>query len=172
MSSALESKEIKLDEPFMIKLHQRLSIDDIDVEFSEIEDSRCPSDVTCIWEGRASITLHIYNQTQYQRITLTTDETPTFHVSSYEINLIDILPYPVSTKDISEEYVATINISKNKKEIVLSPLKQFKNGIPSNLIDCKPTLVLIIKNSDGSPACVKPDTKSRLFERGWATVPI
>ena len=62
MSSALESKEIKLDEPFMIKLHQRLSIDDLDVEFSEIEDSRCPSDVTCIWEGRASVTFRIYNQ--------------------------------------------------------------------------------------------------------------
>ncbi len=51
-------------------------------------------------------------------------------------------------------------------------LKQSKNGIKANLIDCKPTLVLIIKNSDGSPACVKPDTKSRLFERGWATVPV
>ena len=172
MSSALESKEIKLDEPFMIKLHQRLSIDDLDVEFSEIEDSRCPSDVTCIWEGRASITFHIYNQTQYQVITLTTNETPTFHVSSYKIDLIDILPYPVSTKDISEEYVATINISKNIQEIVLSPLKQFKNGVKANLIDCKPALVLIIKNSDGSPACVKPDTKLRLFERGWATAPI
>ena len=172
ISFALESKEIKLDEPFMIKLHQRLSVDNLDVEFSGIEDSRCPSDVTCIWEGRASVTLHIYNQTQYQAITLTTDETTTFHVNSYEIDLIDILPYPVSTKDISEEYVATINISKNKKEIILSPLKQFKNGIKANLIDCKPTLVLIIKNSDGSPACVKPDTKSRLFERGWATIPI
>lgn len=110
--------------------------------------------------------------TQYQTITLTTGETMTFHVNSYEINLIDILPYPISTKDISEEYVATITISKNKKEIVLPPLKQSKNGIKANLIDCKPTLVLIIKNSDGSPACVKPDTKSRLFERGWATIPI
>ena len=172
VSFALESKEIKLDEPFMIKLHQTISIDNLDVEFSGIEDSRCPSDVTCIWEGRASITLHIYNQTQYQTVILTTDETTTFRVNLYEINLIDILPYPVSTKDISEEYVAAINISKNKKEIVLSPLKQFKNGIKSNLINCKPTLVLIIKNNDGSPACVKPDTKSRLFEIGWATVPI
>jgi len=70
MSFALESKEIKLDEPFMIKLHQTLSIDNLDVEFSGIEDSRCPSDVTCIWEGRASVTLRIYNQTQYQAITL------------------------------------------------------------------------------------------------------
>jgi len=168
MSFALESKEIKLDEPFMIKLHQRLSIDDLDVEFSEIEDSRCPSDVTCIWEGRASITLHIYNQTQYQTIILTTGENTTSYVDSYEINLIDILPYPVSTKDISEEYVATISVSKSNKEIILPPLKQSKSGVPSDLVTCKPTLVLIIKNSDGSPACVKPETKAQLFERGWA----
>ncbi|MCE9617101.1 MAG: hypothetical protein K8Q88_01890 [Nitrosarchaeum sp.] len=171
-SFALESKEVELGESFMIKLHQTLSIDSLDVEFSGIEDSRCPLDVTCIWEGRASVTLYIYNQTQYRAITLNTNDAKTFRVDSYEINLIDVLPYPVSTKDISEEYVATINISKNKNEIVLSPLKQSKNGIKSNLIDCKPTLVLIIKNSDGSPACVKPDTKSRLFERGWATIPI
>lgn len=171
VSFALESKEIEFDEPFVIKLHQTLSIDNLDVEFSRIEDSRCPSDVTCIWEGRASVTLRIYNQTQYQTIILTTNETPTFHVDLYEITLIDVLPYPISTKDISEEYIATIAISKNKKDIILSPLKQSKNGIKSDLIDCKPTLVLIIKNSDGSPACVKPDTKLRLFERGWATIP-
>ncbi len=168
LSFALESKEIELDEPFMIKLHQTLSIDNLDVTFLGIEDSRCPSDVTCIWEGRASVILRIYNQIQYQTIILTTGETTTLYVDSYEINLIDILPYPVSTKDTSEEYVATISISKNKTEIVLPPLKQSKNGVKSDRVDCKPTLVLIIKNSDGSPACVKPETKARLFERGWA----
>ena len=172
MSFALESKEIELDEPFMIKLHQTLSVDTLDVEFSGIEDSRCPSDVTCVWEGRASVTLRIYNQIQYQVITLNTNEAKTFHVESYEINLIDVLPYPVSTNDISQDYVAIISISKNTQEIVLSPLKQSKNGVSPDLINCKPTLVLIIKNSDGSPACVKSETKAKLFERGWATIPI
>ena len=167
MSFALDVEEIKLDEPFMIKLHQTLSIDNIDVTFWGIDDSRCPSDVTCIWEGRASVTLHIYNQTQYRTLTLTTGENTTLYVDSYEINLIDILPYPVSVKDISKDYVATISISKIKKETVLSPLKQSKNGVKSDLVECKPVLVLIIKNSDGSPACVKPETKMRLFERGW-----
>ena len=172
VSFALEPKEISLDEPLMIKLHQTLSVDSLDVEFSGIEDSRCPSDVTCIWEGRASVTLHIYNQTQYQAITLNTNDAKTFRVDSYEINLIDVLPYPVSTKDISQEYVVIISVSKNTMGIVLSPLKQSKNGISPDLINCKSTLVLIIKNSDGSPACVKSETKAKLFERGWATIPI
>ena len=137
--------------------------------FSEVDDSRCPSDVTCIWEGRASVTFRIYNQMQSQTIILTTNENTTSYVDSYEINLIDILPYPVSTNDISEEYIATISISKNKQEIVLPPLKQSKSGVKSDLVKCKPALVLIIKNSDDTPACVKPETKAQLFERGWAT---
>jgi hypothetical protein len=172
LSSALESNGLKLDEPILIKLHETLSIDNFDVEFLKINDSRCPSDVMCVWEGRASVILRIYNQTQSQTITLTTGENTTSYMDSYEINLIDVLPYPVSTHDISEEYVATITISKNKQVTVLPPLKQFKNGVKSELIECKSTLVLILKNSDGSPACVKSETKARLFERGWATDPI
>ena len=168
LSFSLEPKT-ELDEPFLIKLHQTLSVDNHNVEFFGITDSRCPLDVTCIWEGRASVILRIFNQTQYQTITLTTGETTTWHLDSYEINLIDVSPYPVSTKDISEEYVATISISKNKLEIVLPPLKQSKSGVKSNLIECKSALVLIIKNSDGSPACVKPETKAQLINRGWAT---
>ena len=167
LSFAESPSSISID-PFMIKLHQTLSVDSLDVEFLEIEDSRCPSDVTCIWEGRASVTLRIYNQTQYISIILTTGETPTSHVDSYDITLIDVLPYPVSTKDITDEYVATISVSKNT-DAILPPLKQSKNGITSDMINCKSTLVLIIKNSDGSPACVKPETKARLLERGWAT---
>jgi len=100
---------------------------------------------------------------------LTTGENTTSYVVSYKINLIDILPYPVSSKDISEEYVATISLSKNKNEIILPPLKQSKNGIKSDLVSCRPGLVLIIKNTDSSPACVKLETKAQLFERGWTT---
>jgi len=168
-SFALESKEITLDDPFMIKIHQTLSVDNLALTFSKIEDSRCPSDVTCVWEGRASITFDIYDQKQHQTIMLTTGENTTSYVDSYKINLIDILPYPASSKNISEEYVATISVSKNKNEIVLPPLKQSKSGVKSDLVFCRPGLVLIIKNTDSSPACVKLETKARLFERGWTT---
>ena len=48
----------------------------------------------------------------------------------------------------------------------ISPLKQFKSGIPFNEIQCKDDLVLIQKY-DGSPACVIPETAQKLIEINW-----
>jgi hypothetical protein len=52
---------------------------------------------------------------------------------------------------------------------LMSPLKQFKSGIPIDKIQCKENLVLIQKQ-DGAPACVKPETKEKLIIRGWNNV--
>lgn len=50
----------------------------------------------------------------------------------------------------------------------ISPLKQFKSGIKVNEIQCTADLQLVVKSSNGSPACVTPETKQKLIERGWA----
>lgn len=52
----------------------------------------------------------------------------------------------------------------------ISPLKQFNAGITIDEIDCKDNFVVAIKNSNGHPACVKPETKQKLIERGWGRV--
>jgi serpin B len=52
-------------------------------------------------------------------------------------------------------------------EIILSPLKQFKLGIPIDEITCKERLELVIKLSDDSPACVTHSTFEILKQRGW-----
>ena len=46
----------------------------------------------------------------------------------------------------------------------LSPLKQFKVGVPVDEIQCSDSLVLVTKRND-SPACVKPVTKQHLLDR-------
>src|SRR3989338_4486805 len=48
-----------------------------------------------------------------------------------------------------------------------SPFKQLSLGILPQDINCKTGLFLIQKH-DSSPACVKPETKQKLIERGWA----
>lgn len=48
-----------------------------------------------------------------------------------------------------------------------SPLKQFNSNVPYDEIQCKESLVLVLKY-DGSPVCVKPETIPKLIERGWA----
>lgn len=58
-------------------------------------------------------------------------------------------------------------VSADLKE--LSPLKQFKSRIAIDQIQCKEGFAVAIKKSNGNPACVKPETKTKLIERGWAT---
>jgi hypothetical protein len=53
-------------------------------------------------------------------------------------------------------------------DYVSNPLTQFKSGIAAKDVTCDQGLLLIFKTSDGSPACVKPDTAKVLVERGWA----
>lgn len=59
---------------------------------------------------------------------------------------------------------------KYNKQLYVSPLKQFKSGILISEIKCKESLILITKH-DGSPACVKSDSKLKLIEYGWAKSP-
>ncbi|MCE9653576.1 MAG: hypothetical protein K8Q89_11095 [Nitrosarchaeum sp.] len=52
------------------------------------------------------------------------------------------------------------------KVMASSPRKQIQSGIIADHIQCNVGLVLIQKH-DGSPACVKSETKNKLIERGW-----
>ncbi len=52
-------------------------------------------------------------------------------------------------------------------DTVLSPLAQLRQGVALDKIVCADGLELIMKKSDGKPACVKPQTASILIERGW-----
>jgi hypothetical protein len=53
-------------------------------------------------------------------------------------------------------------------KVIKSPLKQVQSGVAVDKILCKEGLVSVIKTSNDSPACVKPATKIKLIERGWA----
>ncbi|MEX1150583.1 MAG: hypothetical protein WEB28_00710 [Nitrosopumilaceae archaeon] len=174
-SSAPINIEANLDSEFVLQVNQSAEIksEDIIITFLNVtSDSRCPSDVTCIWQGQAGIELDVQKGKLESTVSLSIggDSSPEESIfNSYLIQLVDISPYPISTKNIqSEDYTATIKITKyeelQEETTVLPPLKQVKLGVE---ISCKPDLVLITKY-DGSPACVKPETREKLIERGWA----
>ncbi len=138
-----------------------------------LDDSRCPSDVTCIWEGTVSAEVKIIKDGQSRGnyiipIGLTDSGIESQLSDDYFIMLYDVKPYPISTHQIMpSEYVATLIISKAVGAID-SPLKQFKSGISINDTKCNNDLLLVMKLSNSSPACVKPETVNKLLLRGWA----
>ena len=54
------------------------------------------------------------------------------------------------------------------KSLPSTPLQQAKMKIPINQIVCPDNLQLVMKKSDGSPACVRAISIAILIERGWA----
>lgn len=56
--------------------------------------------------------------------------------------------------------------------VTSSPLKQFKSGVTTQNIICKAGFALTIKKEGHLPACVNPDTVSRLVLYGWSENPL
>lgn len=49
-----------------------------------------------------------------------------------------------------------------------SPLKQINAGIKPTNVVCSGNLELVLKQSTGQPACIKPASVEKLIQRGWA----
>lgn len=70
--------------------------------------------------------------------------------------------YPHRGDDVPQYCIAQ-TIAEN-----LSPLQQIQAGVSNQDVQCAIGFEFVIKTSNSSPACVKPETKIKLIERGWA----
>ncbi len=169
-------KDTMLDSTFTLKIEETANIDsELQLTVLDtIEDSRCPTDVTCVWEGTVSVQVNLIKDDQNignHTIRLGEIEGDKQIFDGYFVRLVTVEPYPLSTTPIKpSDYVMTFLVSKINETKIDAPLKQFKTGIPINDIQCKADLVLVIKSSNSNPACVKSNTAEKLLSRGWAKV--
>ena len=156
---------------FQLKINQTASLesDTIKVKFLNVtSDSRCPTDVTCVWEGEAKIVVNILKDGQdlgdFNLTSRAVQNNQAF--DGHQIKITKIDPSPTSDKRISlSDYVVTFTISKSE---IPSPYKQSKSGVTSKDVQCRDGFQLVLKTTDDSPACVKPSTASTLILWGWA----
>jgi hypothetical protein len=104
--------------PFQLGLGEMLPIDDsgLSVKFTAVpEDSRCPADARCIWQGRAVVTLEVHAaDAPLQALTLAipgdlTPDAPELQaVGGYTLRLVDLAPYPATTGGDPGPYVVTL----------------------------------------------------------------
>lgn len=78
-----------------------------------IQDSRCPKDVTCIWEGDAEVGLALVLGTAIHRFTLHTNRGFAMDttIKGKHIRMVSLEPYPVSTSEIkTEDYRVVLQV--------------------------------------------------------------
>ena len=66
-----------------------------------------------------------------------------------------------------EEFEITFHPEKVEELNILAPLKQIQFNVMPSEVECKSEKVLIIKNSNGNPACVSPSSADKLVSLGW-----
>ena len=119
LAHAQESVSAELGVPFELKLGQQALIDseDIAVSFADVVgDSRCPSDVVCIWQGQATISVSVKVGGAGPRefmLTIGADESPSSAFGQYSVKLLGLEPYPQSSVQTEpDDYVAALVVSK------------------------------------------------------------
>lgn len=157
-----------LDKKIRVGINQSaiLESESLQLTLKRIEDSRCPSDVTCIQAGDVKAIVSVtYYDTDMGEFTLINTGSGSSEeiVQRYSIMLTDVEPYPISTQPTGD-YIATILVSKTPPP---SPIQQISSGIlPENVL-CDDGLVLVQKATKQSSACVRSETAQKLAERGW-----
>ena len=84
----------------------------VKLTITEINDSRCPSDVVCVWQGEALVKIKV-ETSEINTIELSTFDNPKDTVDSFSIELVQVSPYPISTKSIDlEDYTVKLKIEE------------------------------------------------------------
>ncbi|MFC3879145.1 hypothetical protein ACFOSV_03105 [Algoriphagus namhaensis] len=102
--------------PTRINQTTNLCSEDVSVTFLEaLNESRCPSDVTCIWAGFVHVKLELKVNGKKSEIELSSNSTvngvpATIDFESFKFILVDVLPYPSTTA----------KIDGNKREVILT----------------------------------------------------
>jgi carboxymethylenebutenolidase len=140
----------------------------VEITVLDVEDSRCPADVLCIWQGEAKVEINVRQDSEdlgdFVLSTLAPQANLIF--DDFTIRLVEVQPYPFSSKEINiSDYIITLVVSDGKT--VKSPMEQYQDGISIDKIVCSDDLELIMKKTDGKPACVRPASVQKLIERGW-----
>jgi hypothetical protein len=102
--SAGAAETVGVDAPFTLAMgaSARVESPDVTIEFQAVEsDSRCPSDVTCVWAGDAVAVVEVVARGGRETLRLHTNLEPKkAGALGVELELAELSPYPVSTGKI------------------------------------------------------------------------
>jgi len=111
-----EENNIRQETTLSVQYGAQVQHSDLSVTLTDVlDDSRCPSDVECVWMGNARVVLTLKKLPQGDPVQVELNTNPSFpqkvEFENYEITLVDLKPYPVSTETIDpRDYIAVLQI--------------------------------------------------------------
>lgn len=121
---AQDSTNVKAEAPKVVsklKFGKVITVENLEFKFVKVEtDSRCPSDVTCIWAGEAIVLVDVFEngkKIEQKRLVfspknrLKNEIGNLFTSETLNISGVTIEPYPTSRKKITpEDYFINLDV--------------------------------------------------------------
>ena len=107
-----------LDQPFALRVGQRATVAGagVNVRFEEVaSDSRCPSDVQCVWAGNAVVRAVLSQDRKAFGAELNTGTEPrSVRYLDYDVALVSLAPQPAAQGSAipPSQYVATFRVTR------------------------------------------------------------
>jgi len=117
-SNRSDTVQAAMDAPFRLRPGEiaRIGTDGLMIAFRRVDgDSRCPSDVTCVWSGDATVVLDVtVARAAWTAAPVHTHVEPrAADYRDYRITLVELSPYPVSTRPIAPgDYIAMLEVTR------------------------------------------------------------
>lgn len=117
LQEPMENNQVQINTQFSLNIGQSVTLPEqgIKIYFTDVlEDSRCPSDVVCIWEGTVSLAINIFYQgSNLGEYILNSSNLHKASFMGFFVKLKVLAPYPVSTETIQKsDYNGTFIVSE------------------------------------------------------------
>lgn len=111
-----DTKSLELKQKVSLKVGECSSNNTLSLCVDSVyNDSRCPMDVICIWQGNAAVAVSFSINGNVHHLTLNTANTNTLSadtlIENYRISLDELAPYPISSSTIDQnDYQAKLMV--------------------------------------------------------------
>ncbi len=165
LQRSTDTVQITIVDDFSSKNYPIAITEDFDELDKTLEDAKEKLEtVMSSGDGTITINMLFVDGVNHMLVVGITPSDDVLSIEDYEIRIKEIvgdIPMNVGFASFVEEDILLV-----KK--ILSPLKQIKNGMLFNDVECKRGLIQLFKSSNNLPTCVKPATAEKLIQRGWA----
>ena len=107
----IKMDELRFDQPLVVER----ATSKVHLQLEEVQDSRCPDGVTCIWAGEAEVTILAWDEDEkmQHRLILTLDDQKTNRgrTGKFTVQLFAVNPYPRAEQTAArEDYAVMVGV--------------------------------------------------------------
>ncbi|MBI2501812.1 MAG: hypothetical protein HYW07_01095 [Candidatus Latescibacteria bacterium] len=116
-SGLLMMEQLRFDQPLVVER----TTGKVYLQLEEVQDSRCPDGVSCIWAGEAKVSILAWDEDEKMQhrftLTLGNPKESRGYTGTHTVHLMAVSPYPLAEQPTArEDYVVQVGVTATAED--------------------------------------------------------